>query len=137
MYKNKKNQKNKIYYLYLPVWAIAVAAFACMAIGVFMGCVINKTNASAQSQDNVISSETLTTNHNSTDSSIPKADKTQWNLILVNKWNLLPDNYEPTLKYLQNGHAVDERCYDDLQDMMDACRSAGLTLVICSSYRTM
>ncbi|MDE5984270.1 MAG: M15 family metallopeptidase [Eubacterium sp.] len=76
-------------------------------------------------------------NHNSTDGSIPKVDKTQWNLILVNKWNLLPDNYEPTLKYLQNGHAVDERCYDDLQDMMDDCRAAGLTPVICSSYRTM
>lgn len=37
---------------------------------------------------------------------------------------------------LQNGLQVDERCYPDLQAMMDACRADGLTPVICSAYRT-
>ena len=37
---------------------------------------------------------------------------------------------------LTGGHAVDERCYPDLQDMMDACRAAGNDPLICSSYRT-
>ena len=41
-----------------------------------------------------------------------------------------------TLTQLKNGHAVDERCYPDLQAMMDACRAEGLFPVICSSYRT-
>ena len=40
------------------------------------------------------------------------------------------------LKELSNGHAVDERCYPDLQDMLDACREAGLSPLICSSYRS-
>lgn len=31
---------------------------------------------------------------------------------------------------------MDERCYPDLQAMLDACREAGLSPVICSSYRT-
>lgn len=60
----------------------------------------------------------------------------EWNLTLVNPWNPLPENYTFTVKKLSNGHSVDERCYPDLQEMMDACRSAGLSPVICSSYRT-
>lgn len=64
-------------------------------------------------------------------------DKSQWNLALVNKWNLLPENHNPSLTQLKNGHAIDERAYPDLQDMMDDCRAAGLNPLICSSYRTM
>ena len=63
-------------------------------------------------------------------------DRDDWRLILVNPWNFLPEDYELTLKQLDNGHAVDERCYPDLQEMMDACRADGLSPMICSSYRT-
>lgn len=59
-----------------------------------------------------------------------------WNLVLVNPWNPLPESYSVTTVALQNGQAVDERCYPDLQEMMDDCRAAGLSPVICSSYRT-
>lgn len=59
-----------------------------------------------------------------------------WNLILVNPWNSLPEEYSVTLVELNNGQAVDERCYPDLQAMIDACRAEGLFPVICSSYRT-
>ena len=59
-----------------------------------------------------------------------------WNLLLVNPWNPLPEGYEITLTQLQNGLSVDERCYPDLQDMMDNCRAADLQPVICSDYRS-
>ena len=59
-----------------------------------------------------------------------------WNLVLVNPDTPLPENYEINVKQLDNGQAVDERCYDDLQNMMDDCRSAGFSPVVCSSYRT-
>jgi len=60
----------------------------------------------------------------------------EWYLILVNKWNPIPDGYKVTLTNLRNGQAVDERCYPDLQKMMDDCRAAGLSPLICSSYRS-
>lgn len=71
-------------------------------------------------------------------SSTPGADDPDegWRLLLVNPWHALPAGYEVTLTQLKNGHAVDERCYPDLQAMMDDCRAAGLNPVICSSYRT-
>ena len=63
-------------------------------------------------------------------------DTDSWNLLLVNPWNPLPEDYTFTRKELSNGHAVDERCYPDLQTMMDACRADGLSPLICSSYRS-
>lgn len=59
-----------------------------------------------------------------------------WNLVLVNPDTPLPENYEINVKQLDNRQAVDERCYDALQNMMNDCRRAGLHPVICSSYRT-
>lgn len=66
-----------------------------------------------------------------------QSEKTQeWPLILVNPWNSVPNDYSITLTQLKNGQAVDERCYPELQEMMDDCRAEGLSPLICSSYRT-
>lgn len=62
------------------------------------------------------------------------ADKPE--IILVNPWNPLPEDYEADLVELKNGQAVDKSCYPDLQQMMDDCRAAGLEPLICSSYRS-
>ncbi|MDE7313807.1 MAG: M15 family metallopeptidase [Eubacterium sp.] len=60
----------------------------------------------------------------------------EWNLILVNPWNEIPDDYEISLASLPNGHSIDSRCYPALTEMLDACRKAGLRPLICSSYRS-
>jgi len=36
---------------------------------------------------------------------------------------------------MDNGLYVDERCYPDLQDMIDDCRNVSLSPIICSAYR--
>ncbi len=59
-----------------------------------------------------------------------------WRLILVNRWNPLPENYEVELTKLKNGHAVDSRIYPELQKMFDDARAAGIMPAITSSYRT-
>ncbi len=64
----------------------------------------------------------------------PEAE--DWQLLLVNPWNELPEDYEVTLKALPDGMKVDERAYEDLNAMLQACRDAGLRPKICSAYRT-
>lgn len=59
-----------------------------------------------------------------------------WQLLLVNPWNEIPEDYKVTLKTLPGGMKVDERAYDGLTAMLQACREAGLAPKICSSYRT-
>ena len=66
----------------------------------------------------------------------PAVDKSAWNLKLVNTWNPLSRDHTFTPTELANGCKVDQRCYPDLQAMMDACRAAGLSPVICSAYRS-
>lgn len=63
-------------------------------------------------------------------------DRDSWNLTLVNPWNPLPESRTIRLKQITAGHYVDERCHPDLQAMLEACREAGCSPVICSSYRT-
>ena len=59
-----------------------------------------------------------------------------WNLILVNRWNPIPDGYTVELITLSNGEAVDERIYPALQEMFDQMRADGVYPVVASGYRT-
>lgn len=63
-------------------------------------------------------------------------DTDNWQLRLVNSENPMPKNYAIETVTLSSGLKVDKRCYPDLQDMMDDCRAAGLSPIICSAYRT-
>lgn len=60
----------------------------------------------------------------------------EWNLILVNPWNPLPEDHNIVTTPLENGQSIDIRCYAELMEMIYACRNAGLDPLICSSYRT-
>lgn len=70
------------------------------------------------------------------DSDRKQVSEDDWNLILVNKWNPIPDNYEVTLTQLQGGQSVDSRIYPELQQMFDDARAEGLLPAVSSSYRT-
>ena len=41
-----------------------------------------------------------------------------WNLILVNRDNYIPDDYEIELTELSNGEKVDSRIYPELQEII-------------------
>lgn len=65
-----------------------------------------------------------------------KVRQSDWRLVVVNRWHPISETYKISLTQLRNNQPVDERCYPDLQAMMDDCRRAGLSPLICSSYRT-
>lgn len=64
----------------------------------------------------------------------PQAE--DWQILLVNPWNTLPEDFTVELQTLSDGKKVDKRIVDDLNAMLAACRKAGLRPVICSAYRT-
>ena len=63
-------------------------------------------------------------------------DLDKWNLILVNRWNKIPEDFEVTTADIENGYSIDERVKDELEAMMKDCREAGCAPVICSAFRT-
>lgn len=64
------------------------------------------------------------------------SQSTDWKLIVVNRWNEIPDNYNVILTELSNGQKIDRRIYPDLQDMFDDARSKGIYPIIREGYRT-
>lgn len=60
----------------------------------------------------------------------------QWPLLLVNKWNPIPEDYDIELTQLDNGQSIDSRIYDALQEMFDAARADGIYPIVAAGYRT-
>lgn len=71
-------------------------------------------------------------------SRIPEAvySEENWNLILVNGENKVPDGYEIRLTELSNGEKVDSRIYPQLQSMFDDMRAVGIYPAVGEGYRT-
>lgn len=67
-----------------------------------------------------------------------KADNenTDWNLILVNNWNSVPENYEISLQRTSDGEYIDERIYPFLEEMFKAARADGYSPEVTSGYRS-
>lgn len=59
----------------------------------------------------------------------------EWQRLLVNPWNVLPEGFTVELETLSNGMKVDKRIVEDLNNMLADCRKAGLRPIICSAYR--
>ena len=57
-------------------------------------------------------------------------------ILLVNPWNAIPDDYEVELITYSGRHKVAVECYDALKQMLADCKAAGYTAIVCSAYRT-
>jgi len=64
------------------------------------------------------------------------AELTDWNMMLVNRWNMVPADYEPELAEIEQGYQVDARIAEALEDMLADARAEGLSPRICSAYRS-
>ena len=63
-------------------------------------------------------------------------DPEDWKLLLVNPSHFLPENYSISTKELPNGKEIDQRVYPSLMKMLNDAKEEGLSLVVCSAYRS-
>ena len=77
---------------------------------------------------------------------LPDLKTDDWRLILVNPTHTLPEGYKPETKELAGGiydtavynyyqYFCDERIFDELTDMLEACTDAGFHPLVASGYR--
>lgn len=123
--KKKRTRKLKSFCVILVLW-VAILSGAVLA-----SQVIEEHRANPQQS---IINKSFKTKQQKNSTTSP--DEPQWNILLVNPWNKLPDDFSVELTNLNNGQAIDKRAYPDLQAMMDDARAEGLSPLICSSYRT-
>lgn len=66
------------------------------------------------------------------------AQTADWNLILVNRWHLIPEGYADNIELteLDGGEQVDARIADALMRMLDDARADGIYGVVVSGFRT-
>ena len=97
----------------------------------------NNMNTENKKNEEISRSESNAESNSEVETEKPTEGKiTDWNLILVNKNNSIPENYTVNLREVEYGHSVDERIADSLTNMLSDARKQGLNPVICSSYRT-
>lgn len=60
----------------------------------------------------------------------------EWNLIVIKRWNEIPEDFSISLTELSNGQRVDSRIYPYLQEMFDAAREEGIYPFVREGYRT-
>ncbi len=85
--------------------------------------------------DRVAAALTLEPSSSPSDAALASEDL-PWYLILVNRDNPIPDNYEVELTTLANGQQVDTRIYPALQAMFDDMRAQGVYPTVAAGYRT-
>ena len=78
-------------------------------------------------------------NYSSTNNTLNTSNEIEnWNLILVNKWNKIPDNYSVELVEVPGGEKVDKRIYDPLMQMLNDAKESNWDKepIVVSGYRT-
>ena len=138
MEKNERNKKGRIKTI---IFVLAIILFI-IALFIFV-IILNQKNREIQEKAietiSVSNSEEINENENVT--IIEKTPEissktTDWDLILVNKENRIPDNYNYELDYIESGNRVDSRIKSAVTQMLADARKEGLQPYICSSYRT-
>lgn len=108
--------------------AIILIEIICLIVA---GCVIHAIhkNKVKEEKERVVAEEAVKQQKR-------KAELKKWNLLLVNEWNAIPDDYEIETAEVEDGYVVDERICDALKEMLEDCRNAGYSPKIISSFRT-
>ena len=132
---NEHNRRVRRFKLRMIRLSIVLMFFLIIYVGIHMISYIvgNMANRDGRSSDGY----ELLSDEAGVDSSYDKTEYTgDWKLIVVNKNNPIPDNYDIELTTLSNGVKVDSRIYPDLQRMFDDMRAQGIYPVVGEGYRT-
>lgn len=126
--KHNKRQNEKINLAKKVSILLFIGSIICIAkLG------LQLSNFSSNLLSNITS---YTTNAQIKQPAADSSSKSDWQLILVNRSNPIPDDYSVNLTQLKNNQSVDSRIYPSLQKMFDDMRAKGLIPTISSSYRT-
>ena len=57
-------------------------------------------------------------------------------LSIVDSETAAPEDQQQTLSFIDDEHMIDARCAEELEELLDACRSAGFQPLITAAYRS-
>lgn len=126
--------------LIMDLMLLAVVAAALYATGVYKRFILPEADPAEIAEAILSPSESITVGGTEAEkvfSSERNREKlSEWNLLLVNQWNAIPDDFSVETADIEDGYLVDARIKDDLAEMLKDCRAAGHSPKIISSFRT-
>lgn len=129
-----------------PVRALLICAAIVFAAGFLMGFLVRGfflPKAEQPEQTDGVSQTDSVPQSGGADTAEPPAGTESdpapaavedWRLVLVNRWTPLAEDFTVELTRLSGGAEVDKRCYSDLQNLLAACKEAGHSPAIVTSY---
>ena len=133
---NEKLEKRRKKYkrmLRLKIFLVIVLFLIILTI------IILKFKNKKENSIDVYSSDILEENKNEIENQKIKeidSDITDWNLILVNKDNTIPEDYVVNTVKIENKYEIDSRIKETTEKMLEDARKNGLKPVVCSAYRS-
>ncbi len=124
---------------FIKTWSIIIAVIAILVLIVVnnnqkQNEKQNRNEETVETSAEMIEDDTITVEIEETE---VDSKTTEWNLILVNKDNPIPENYQYELATVEGDHKVDIRIVEPLKQMLADARKEGIKPLICSSYRTL
>lgn len=107
-----------------------------LALLIFLLVRVFRTDSPTNSVSGTDPSDQISSAPSPSAESLPPLSEAPWQLTLANKEHPLPDDWEIETTTLSNGLAVDSRIYEALTNMLNDCKAAGLSPIVCSAYRT-
>ena len=130
---SQRRKQNEI----IIITILAVIMTAVMFANILENPKISDQSANEKGKMEKISNKTKTDGINNKKNKEKRMiNKNDWKLVLVNGKHKIKENYDITVTPVGYTQAIDERCYDNLKNMINDCRNAGYNPVICSSYRS-
>lgn len=129
MKNRRKRNKSSQYLFFAGILFLAVISASSFLQFRFSNMI--KTHSMAETTYGGLQSEAYNSIQNT-------GENEQWNLMLVDKNNPIPDDYEVNLVEVEGGEYVDERIYEPLMEMLNDAREGNLgeLPMVVSGYRT-
>lgn len=116
-----------------------------VVIGIVLIIILNKNKNQKTLQKTMETAMSINISNEESQNKIDNEEKlkpeissktTDWNLVLVNKKNKIPDNYEFEISSIDSKNKVDNRIKSAITEMISDAKKEGLQPFICSSYRS-
>lgn len=122
-------------FIHKPVVSFIIIFIILILIYLFIKS-IDYNKPLKQDQINSSSSDDKNSLDSSENSSESPAKQAEWNLKLVNKDNLLPENFSIELESVSQNQQFDKRASSGLKEMIKAAKDDNIYLYIVSAYRS-
>ena len=124
---SQRRKQNEI----IIITILAVIMTAVMFANILENPKISDQSANEKEKMEKISNKTKTDGINNKKNKEKRMiNKNDWMLVLVNGKHKIKENYDITVTPVGYTQAIDERCYDNLKNMINDCRNAGYNPVM-------